>query len=921
MTDSSRTKLLYLLAGAVVAQSALCGAAHAEEAGPTLANELNPASVNPSTAGGWMALDGMGTREPAARTPTGRFFDIPLAAVPLEDLARSERGWRSFGFVEFGALGVHGDRRSQGFRDYQGVEPGLSIQSFGYQAEQADQARYAEIVGGGVGQGDQFYGLRLGRYNDWRLDLYYDETPHVYTSTYRSLWSGAGTERLTLQQGLPPGGGANPAATQAAIEGALAGTPESELGVQRKKAGLRLERRITEHWRGYASLSEERRQGARPFGAAFGYTTNAEIPESIDTTTRDFAAGAIYADERNRLNLAATASIFRNRIDSMTFDNAMYVPLFGIAGLSPNAFTQGRFDLAPSNEHYHLKAEYGRAMPEFYRANFTATAALGTMRQDDTLLPPSPYALTGGSAQGVSLADNWNTSAALTRQSADARIDTRMAHLGLSLKPTSALTARGKLRYYETRNHTEYLACNPLTGQWGRLLNDGTGASFAAANTAAGVNPGGTAATAYNAAGCDLEAVRALDLVPAAGNIVIRNIPFDHAQTNAGVSADYRLGRASSVSAELERETFRREHRERDKTWEDKLKLGYVNRGVIDGTLRLSVEHDRRRGSEYRIDPYAPFMSAGFGPLPTTDGVDMRSWLRGVTQMQKLDVADRDRNILNARVNYLLNPHLEGAVTLRWSDSSYPGPVGLAGDQQQGSVGFDVDYKAGPNAVLYGFYTHQAGTLKQRGVQSNACVMGQTYYFYSNGQVLAPATIGGAPPATPAGATLVATQTVSASNWESVCGSTSGTSPLFPESRGWDVVSKDRNDSLGVGLKYDFGRIKVDTSFSRMLARTRIGYTYDPVALGVNATQQALAGDGFSDLRFAQNVFSLNVLVPLGKRTTLRLFERYERGSLRDWHYDGVAANPMPSASSLYLDGGAQDYSVHVFGALLLVRL
>ena len=49
------------------------------------------------------------------------------------------------------------------------------------------------------------------------------------------------------------------------------------------------------------------------------------------------------------------------------------------------------------------------------------------------------------------------------------------------------------MRYYDTDNRTEYLACNPLTGQWGRLLNNGSGGSFVTPNLTVGNNPAGYA--------------------------------------------------------------------------------------------------------------------------------------------------------------------------------------------------------------------------------------------------------------------------------------------------------------------------------------------------------------------------------------------------------------------------------------------
>ena len=83
-----------------------------------------------------------------------------------------------------------------------------------------------------------------------------------------------------------------------------------------------------------------------------------------------------------------------------------------------------------------------------------------------------------------------------------------------------------------------------------------------------------------------------------------------------------------------------------------------------------------------------------------------------------------------------------------------------------------------------------------------------------------------------------------------------------------------------------------------------------------NATQVALAGDGFSDLTFTQNIVEANAFLPLPKRLSLRLLYRYEDGRIRDWHYDGIDQNSMPANNSAYLDFGPQKYKVHFFGAL-----
>ncbi len=74
----------------------------------------------------------------------------------------------------------------------------------------------------------------------------------------------------------------------------------------------------------------------------------------------------------------------------------------------------------------------------------------------------------------MSTANVWNTTDSLSRLSADAQIDTTLADIGIILNPARALALRAKFRYFDTDNSTEYVACNPVTGQWGRLLNNGS---------------------------------------------------------------------------------------------------------------------------------------------------------------------------------------------------------------------------------------------------------------------------------------------------------------------------------------------------------------------------------------------------------------------------------------------------------------
>jgi hypothetical protein len=909
---------------AALVSLAFAGAARADWVCPVPGNALNPNGVNPATAGRWMDEEGMGTRIPAARNPSGQLYNIPYDA-PDETPGKSEKGWVTGGFVEGGGLHIFGDPKNATFLQYKDLKSGMYLNNFGFWGEKPSEARYYEVTGGAVGMDDQFYQARFGRYNDWKITAYYDGTPQVYTETYRSLWSGLGSSNLTLNPGMKPGGATSAGYTQTQIQNALANTPPGELEVVRKRLGARFDMNISEAWKVYASITDQKREGAQPFGAVFGGGGgggNMELAQSIDYSTYDFNAGLRYTDTKSAFNVSASASFFRNNIDSMTFQNPVYITTSGTNGLTPASFTTGRFSTAPDNEAFNLKAEYARHFPELYRGYFTSVVSVGTMRQNANLLPPSEFDLAGGTLNpgNVSLANNWNTTAALQRPTAEARIDTVLGDFGMLLRPTSALDVRGKLRYYQTDNHMDYTACNPLTGQFGRLLNDGSGTSIVSVNTLTGANPAGTSPNAYNTAACNLAAARALNLAPVAGNIPLGSIPYDYKQVVGNLSADYRVGRASSVSAALERETFHRDFRERDETWEDKIKLGYVDRGTLEGTIRLSYEYDNRGGGAYNTNPYAPYYSMSLGPVPAVNTQNMASWFHSIDQFRSFDLADRRQNVLNGRVDYAVSQDMDAAFTLQLKDADYPSDLGRVGHANTNTATIDLSYRAGSNAVLYGYYSFQQASMEQKGVQPNSCTVGSTYYFYSNGAV-ANANIGATPPATPAGATLVGTQNVLASNWMTLCAGEAAMSPLFPDSRGWDVASHDRNQTFGFGLKYDFGKVKLESDFTRALARTRIGYSYNAAGLGLSNIQQSLAGSGLADLVFAQSMFNASLLMPITPNTLMRFIVRYESGRIRDWHYDGVAVNPMPANNGVYLDAGPVDYRTTTVGILFHVRL
>ncbi|TCT22013.1 MtrB/PioB family outer membrane beta-barrel protein [Thiobaca trueperi] len=955
MKSPWRKKTLTLCVSAALAQMT-AGAARADSAvgvDTMLGNALNPYSLRTIPARDPEVLDAVQHQ----RTPSTKLIGWPVV-VPTT--TTTDSGWTYFGALELGGMWASGERAWYNlYKDL--PTAGLYLNNFYFKARdmQPGKGYFVEGLGGALGYRDQYSGINVGRYNDWKVKLFYNEIPHTFTTNYRSLWDGVGSDYLTLKTLTPggtlvqnPNGTPNQAASTDATRTNLlnainAGEGGRDLELVRRKGGISLDKYLSNTWRFYGNYTQEKREGARPFGAVFGGGGgggNIEIPESIDYDTHNILGALRYDDGLNNLNLQAQVSLFRNNIDTMTFENPIYAltntVLTSPTGTAATAvtpgsmFTTGRYDLYPDNDYYNLRAEYGRSLPEWFRSRLTATISLSKMKQDDDLIAPTTNDMSGMFINGVSAYNNWNTTSALSKQSADAEIDTQLFDIGLTSRPLDKLDVNGKIRYYATDNKTDYQACNPLTGQWGRLINDGSGGAFVIPNATAGNNPLGTLPTAYDTTGCNLDAARALGLVPSAGNTNLTNIPYQYSKTNYELGGIYRLARGQSINGRIEREEYHRDYRERDETWENMVKVGYVNQAMDIGTLRASVEYGRRRGDSYDTDPYKQFYSISLGPEPTANLTNIASWIHNIGSFRKFDLADRDRLALDVRLDLITLHDLDLGISGQYRDMDYPdSDFGRNDHQKLGSATLDLNWQPSPKLGLYGYYTYQQSTMNQAGIQPNGCIIGNYYYFYSDGFVGT-----GTVPAAPAraGATVVNTVVVASNNWESQCGDNSATSPLWPDGRIWKTDTRDTNHAFGLGGRYDFGFARLELDYTYVKGISSIDYDYNSAALtavptAITAATWQLAGNGMPDMDYNQQALNFNLVVPLSKSVALRAIYRYEQGQMDDWHYAGVTDNPVPSvntvtagvpaavANAVYLDGGTQDYHNNMIGLMVQV--
>jgi hypothetical protein len=404
--------------------------------------------------------------------------------------------------------------------------------------------------------------------------------------------------------------------------------------------------------------------------------------------------------------------------------------------------------------------------------------------------------------------------------------------------------------------------------------------------------------------------------VVSGSNVAVYGQPRSTKQTNYGLSGDYEVNRTSSVNAALEREEFYRSFRERENTWENKFKVGYVNRALGSTSLRTSYEIDGKRGGEYR---YRTFEDLGTG-LPGLD-VATQAAQAGITTagspryaalaaglfnrysyyFRKYDQADRDQDIFNARLNVMARDDMDMGLALQVKNVKYPDSFYGVEKDRQNSLTLDFNYQPSNSSSFYGFYSYQQGA-KSMNLNSGVASATNTTACTANN--------------------LAAYGYAACSDYAN--DPNSGTRPL---TSAWSMDTEDRNNMLGLGFQSSFGIFRFGADYTYSSSATNIGYNYGSTALsnvaGTQAAAALIAGSALPNMTYVQQTLNLNLLIPVNKKLSVRLYDSIEIGGVADWHYDGVVKNAVANYDSgtLLLDSGPASYRANVIGILLQYKL
>jgi hypothetical protein len=323
------------------------------------------------------------------------------------------------------------------------------------------------------------------------------------------------------------------------------------------------------------------------------------------------------------------------------------------------------------------------------------------MRQDDDLRPPVNCTGTLGFAAGpfqqLIPCDLWNTPAALSRPTANARIDTRLLDAKLTFHPGRSFGWHAELRYYDEDNKTRYLAYNPLTGQYGYISENGAQGSVVPGET-------GIFDTGYYAS----------------SNVQIASVPFGYKDTLLELGADWNVGEANTLNLVYTFDHNQPRHRERTRLDEQRLKLSWVSRSLGDATLRASFEYADRSGGTYNYDPYEAYYSAS---LPGFTPGALPPLAFTVDAMRKYDMSDRKETKARVILIYPLGESSTVSATFYGSRDQYDA---LVGRQNTSSTGFtgEWDWQPAPHTNASVYIGAETTRLKLANVADNESVVG-----------------------------------------------------------------------------------------------------------------------------------------------------------------------------------------------------
>lgn len=307
-----------------------------------------------------------------------------------------------------------------------------------YRYRAKDNGGYIDVHVEDLGLASRELGLETGRQGKYDFALEYDQIPNYREAETQSPFRHEGDGVLGLPAGWVPGSSTTTMPTLAAD---LRNAP---LHTERDRLGVKFAFIPGKHWELAGHFRREEKDGVKDMGATVYFNQSAILPVPVSSQTDDFGLTVGYTGPRLQARVAYDASVFKNDLNRIAWDNP-YAAVPGVAA--------GQMADSPDNEFHQVSALMGYQLSETTRIG--AKFAQGRMTQDDALLPYTVNPAIAGSA--------------LPRSRLDGEVDTTLAKLEINSRPADKLRLDASYTYSDRDNNTsvdtyDYVVTDALSG-------------------------------------------------------------------------------------------------------------------------------------------------------------------------------------------------------------------------------------------------------------------------------------------------------------------------------------------------------------------------------------------------------------------------------------------------------------------------
>jgi hypothetical protein len=229
-----------------------------------------------------------------------------------------------------------------------------------------------------VDQLDQSYRVEGGRPGVFTYKAVWDQTPHIFSYSARSLYFGSGGV-LTMDPVLRNANQTTPANFIGNMQSALLDSPFVPLQIQSEKASVDLAYHPAKDLTVAVGGSRTHRFGARALGTGFSFSNNVEVAQPVNQVTDAAYLDVGLARKTYQADFRYELSDFQNQFENLTWDNPGRLT---DANGSPS---RGQLSAEPSNVAHSFTLSGGADLPA--KTHFSAQAGASLWRQDETLNP------------------------------------------------------------------------------------------------------------------------------------------------------------------------------------------------------------------------------------------------------------------------------------------------------------------------------------------------------------------------------------------------------------------------------------------------------------------------------------------------------------------------------------------------------